>query len=221
MRLKYGQCQPSQEGFTFRSLFSRRPKRDRKPKHSPTPYDEPVDPISTFRTRGRANAPLKELEILGLATDPRGQAPPSRSWHSRAGSDNRFDGPAEPVNIPFLYPFASAEVHGSQYEYKRGSQRQSQEQTREKSVASHPPSPLLPPPPSLSLSPPQHAQEPDGRTSEEDIGAPLTPTLSYKTYASSGIFPWGSEPHVADDDVSEILVLPSPPRLMRSYAYRG
>lgn len=219
MRLKYGQS----EGFTFRSLFSRRSNKGSKSKSAPASFDNANGYPSPSRThRAKPALQAKELEILGLVTDPRKESPP-RSWYSPSETEPTLDDPAAVSHTPFLYPFD--QPHDEHSDQNSDQETMSSRRRHE----SMPPTPLLPPPPSLSLPPQQpldgpgnlHSQTPSEPTT--DIGAPLSPALSYRTYASSGIFPWGSQPNVVDDGLSDdqVLVLPSPPKFTRSYWYRS
>jgi hypothetical protein len=178
----------------------------------------------------------KELEILGLLTDPRsGLEATSASWLSSSpASTLHVAASASPAPSYSLFPAVDEQstpgLFQKDYEYDDDDGDDAyyteQEQpilSRQIPQTSYPTSPLLPPPPSLSV----HARSPAREhvplsipKPEPEAGGPPSPTLSYRTFVtrSSGIFPWGTEPHVIEEDAaSEVLVLPTPPQFARSY----
>ncbi|KAL5002594.1 hypothetical protein BDV10DRAFT_181315 [Aspergillus recurvatus] len=233
MRIKYGQS------FTIRGLFSRRSKRGRKAKRCSTTRDDNDSsaPASTLASticppRLQSIQLSKELEILGLLTDRRiGKGASSASWLS-ASPASTLHATASPSPAPCysLFPVVHKKLVPDQfreeYEYDDDDGYDTEQEqpipSRQKHQASYPTSPLLPPPPSLLLqarSPAQEQVGPSVSEAEPEACVPLSPTLSYRTFVtrSSGIFPWGTEPHVAEEDaVSEVLVLPSPPQFAHS-----
>ncbi|KAL4915139.1 hypothetical protein BDW62DRAFT_133315 [Aspergillus aurantiobrunneus] len=226
MRIKNGL------GFTLCSLFSRRSKKGKKGKLTkrcstvPSTSNDPM--LMLPIPKPQKSIPLdKELEILGLLEDPRKESAPLTC--------NSPSGPACTLNTAashatsLVFPVVQMQPN-SQKQYQSRDDTIFSRQSHI-SPSFHPPSPLLPPPPSLWLPLQQQPQESQERTSvqnpaETENTIPLSPVLSYRTFAtrSSGIFPWGMEPHTADDGfeadtLSEgnVLVLPSPPRFARSY----
>ncbi|RDW76631.1 uncharacterized protein DSM5745_06623 [Aspergillus mulundensis] len=237
MRIKYGQ--------SFKSLFSRRSK-GRKAK-GPSMIRDDTDSstsasssASTFRPPRLQSIRLsKELEILGLLTDPRiamEETASPASWLS-SSPVSTLNARASPLPSPSpsysLFPTVQRQLvpdpYWKDYENDDDGYDTEREQalTSKENQASYPVSPLLPPPPSLLLQPRSPSREHFPAPSPEadpGTGAPLSPALSYRTFAtrSSGIFPWGTEPHAVDveeDVVSEVLVLPSPPQFAHSYGY--
>ncbi|KAL4754928.1 hypothetical protein BDW72DRAFT_189546 [Aspergillus terricola var. indicus] len=237
MRIRYGQS------FTIRGLFSRRSKRGRKSKRCSTIRDDNGSSASASTSASTIRPPRlqsmqlsKELEILGLLTDPRaGQEASSASWLSSSpASTLHVAASPSPAPSYSLFPAAhnqpAPDPFRNEYEYDDydddDAYYSEQEQpffSRQTHQTSYPTSPLLPPPPSLSLQVRSPAREHVSLSvpePEPEADIPLSPTLSYRTFVtrSSGIFPWGTEPHVVEEDAaSEILVLPTPPQFARSY----
>ncbi|KAL4934666.1 uncharacterized protein BDV17DRAFT_286349 [Aspergillus undulatus] len=252
MRIKsqsHYQPQGSSPTFTLRSLFSRRSKRGRTCKPPPSHRTSLIlpqantrnDSTSTSTVRANGLRLDKELEILGLLTDPRKGAQPVFLDTIPTTTPAAHSPPTFPIARLHEKPFWLAQEKEEQESSMMGSSsRQRNEHP------SYPPSPLLPPPPTFTTSPSfqnafQDMTSPSPRTASipvavpvpkaEDI-APPSPTLSYRTFAtrSSGIFPWGAEPDTVEDGFGDglvsdtlsedqVLVLPSPPRFMGSYRY--
>ncbi|KAL4738012.1 hypothetical protein BDV11DRAFT_144835 [Aspergillus similis] len=237
MRIIYGQS------FTIRGLFSRRSKRGRKAKRCSTIRDDNGSSASASTSASTIRPPRlqsiqlsKELEILGLLTDPRiGQEAPSASWlSSNSASTLPVAASASPATSYSLFPATHKQLASDpfrkEYEYDDDDDDDAyyteQEQpifSRQIHQTSYPTSPLLPPPPSLSLQAQSPAREHVSLSipePEPEADVPLSPTISHRTFVtrSSGIFPWGTEPHVVEEDAaSEVLVLPTPPHFARSY----
>ncbi|KAL4899496.1 hypothetical protein BDW74DRAFT_183603 [Aspergillus multicolor] len=233
MRIKYGQ--------SFKSLFSRRSK-GRKAK-SPSMIRGDIDSstsasssASTLRPPRLQSIRLnKELEILGLLTDPRitmEETGSPASWLSSSpvSTLNTRYSPSPTYSLfPAVHRQLVPDPYWRDYEYDDDGYDTEREQplTPKRNQVSYPVSPLLPPPPSLLLQPRDPSREhfpAPTPEAESGTGAPLSPALSYRTFAtrSSGIFPWGTEPHAVDveeDAVSEVLVLPSPPHFAHSYGF--
>ncbi|KAL2828417.1 hypothetical protein BDW59DRAFT_143085 [Aspergillus cavernicola] len=204
MRLKHG------PGFTLRSFFSRRFKRGRNGKLTKRCSSTSSNKIYHGSTIPAIKVvPLdKELEILGVLTDPR--IPPASEYTPIDPSQNsRF----------IISPIIQSQVHEPKLEHQ--------------DLASHRrydlPSPLLPPPPSLWLPPqrPLPVSDLEVRPARDD--RPLSPAPSQMTFAtpSSGVFPCGFEPYARDDfpvsdtlSEDQVLVLPSPPRVQED-GFRG
>ncbi|KAL4978365.1 hypothetical protein BDW66DRAFT_164831 [Aspergillus desertorum] len=237
MCIKYGQS------FTIRGLFSRRSKRGRKAKRCSTIPDDNDSSASASTLASTIRPPnlqsiqlSKELEILGLLTDPRiGKEASSASWLSSSHASTLYatasPSPAPSYSLfPAVHKQLVADPFRKDYEYNDDEDDDDGYHTeqgqpissRQKHQTSYPTSPLLPPTPSLLLQGRSPAREqvtlpvPEAET---EVDGPLSPTLSYRTFVtrSSGIFAWGAEPHVVQEDaVSEVLVLPSPPQFARS-----
>lgn len=221
-------------GLTIRSLFSRRSKQaknEKAPKRCSTSASDHNDFGSTLRT-ARPKALDKELEILGLLVDPRKELPQTpipRCSHSQprpsSASARRPKTATPPPHNLSLFPAVHTYQDPDFQEQEHDESTTSSSQTHE---PHHPPSPLLPPTPSLWL--PLQTQRAPQQPAEPDLSIPSSPALSYRTFAtrSSGIFPWGTEPHTVDDGIAsdtllddQVLVLPSPPRFARSYGWSG
>ncbi|KAL4989345.1 hypothetical protein BDW68DRAFT_72345 [Aspergillus falconensis] len=247
MRIKNGQS------FTIRGLFSRGSKRGRKAKRCSAIRNDSDSSASASTLASTIRPPRlqsiqlsKELEILGLLTDPRiGKEASSASWLSSSPAST-LHATASPSSAPSysLFPAVHKQLvpdpFRKEYEYDDdddgddddydddgyGTEQEQPTPSRQKHQVSYPTSPLLPPPPSLWLqarSPVREQVALSVPEPEPEAGVPLSPTLSYRTFVtrSSGIFPWGTEPHVVEEDaVSEVLVLPSPPQFAHSYGYR-
>ncbi|KAL4816324.1 hypothetical protein BDW67DRAFT_184819 [Aspergillus spinulosporus] len=237
MRIRYGQS------FTIRGLFSRRSKRGRKAKRCSIIRDDNGSSASASTSASTIRPPRlqsiqlsKELEILGLLADPRTvhEASPESWLSSSPASTLRVaDSPFPPTSYSFFPtahkqsapgPFQKAyECDDDDAYYTEQDQPVISRQTRQNSQTSYPTSPLLPPPPSFPLQTRSPAREHVSLSIPEpkpEAGVPPSPTLSYRTFItrSSGIFPWGTEPHVVEEDAaSEVLVLPTPPQYTRSY----
>lgn len=225
MRIKQG------PGLTIRSLFSRRSKQAKNEKSPKRCSTSGSDHSDSLRTRPRALD--KELEILGLLVDPRKEIPPTPIPHyyshshsqprpSSASARRPKTATTPPPHNLSLYPgvhtYQDSEYQGQEHRESTASSTQSHEYPH------HPPSPLLPPTPSLWL--PLQTQRAPQQPAEPDLSIPSSPALSSRTFAtrSSGIFPWGAEPHAVEDDTlldDQVLVLPSPPRFARSYGWGG
>ncbi|KAL6234464.1 hypothetical protein BDW75DRAFT_241078 [Aspergillus navahoensis] len=234
MRIRHGQS------FTIRGLFSRRSKRGRKAKRCSTIRNDNESSVSASTLASTLRPPRlqsiqlsKELEILGLLTDPRiGREASSASWLSSSPASTLHStaspspGPSYSL-FPNVHEQLVPDPVRKEYEYDDDDGYDAEQEqlipSRHNHQASYPTSPLLPPPPSLLLqarSPPREQVALSVSEPEPEAGVPLSPTPSYRTFVtrSSGIFPWGMEPHVVDEDaVSEVLVLPSPPQFARSY----
>lgn len=218
-------------GLTICSLFSRRSKQaknEKAPKRCSTSASDHNDALRTARPK----ALDKELEILGLLVDPRKELPPtpipgyshSQPRPSSASARRPKTATPPPHNLS-LFPAVHTYQDPDFQEQEHDEFTTSSTQTHE---PHHPPSPLLPPTPSLWL--PLQTQRAPQQPAEPDLSIPPSPALSYRTFAtrSSGIFPWGTEPHTVDDGIAsdtllddQVLVLPSPPRFARSYGWSG
>lgn len=237
MRIRYGQS------FTIRGLFSRRSKRGRKAKRCSTIRDDNGSSASASTSASTIRPPRlqsiqlsKELEILGLLSDPRsGQEATSASWLSSSpASTLHVAASASPAPSYSLFPAVDEQstpgLLQKDYEYDDVDDDDAYYTEQEQTIlsqqipqTSYPTSPLLPPPPLLSVHARNPAQEHVSLSipkPDSEAGVPPSPTLSYRTFVtrSSGIFPWGTEPHVVEEDAaSEVLVLPTPPPFARSY----
>ncbi|KAL2835680.1 hypothetical protein BJY01DRAFT_68041 [Aspergillus pseudoustus] len=189
----------------------------------------------------------KELEILGLVADPRAPLPPAHA--PQYESHDRFyqSAPQPSSTTSTLVIPIQAQAQASQSHLKPQLQLQTETcdilPAKRYETPLTPNSPLLPPPPSLWLplqrplptSPKsEHGTGPTRVETEVELYAdnmtPLSPSLSHLTFAtrSSGVFPCGLEPYAVDDtsgpvadwkSEDTVLVLPSPPRVVRAYGY--
>lgn len=224
--------------LTIRSLFSRRSKQAKNEKSSErcsTSASDHNDSVSMFRTARPTKALDKELEILGLLVDPRKELQPTpilQHSHSQprpaSASARRPKTATPPPHNLSLFPAVHTN-QGSEYRAQEHDTTSSSSSTQSHDEPPHhPPSPLLPPTPSLWL--PLQTHRASQQPAEPDLSIPPSPSLSYRTFAtrSSGIFPFGAEPHTVDDGTvsdtlldDHVLVLPSPPRFARSYGWGG
>ncbi|KAL2802503.1 hypothetical protein BJX63DRAFT_437794 [Aspergillus granulosus] len=229
-------------GF-LRALFSRRFKRGRNGKlakqcSSTHSNDDAASVRSAVNPRTMVGVD-KELEILGLLTDPRIPPAPMPQHQSQNVVYQSVPHPSGPATIPLpgrtadSYPKPRLQLETQAYDTLPSKQYDPLTPT----------SPLLPPPPALWL--PLHRPLPARPKSERGTGptrveeepeiytdtiTPLSPSPSYLTFAtqSSGVFPCGFEPYVVDDATGPVpdwksedtvLVLPSPPRADMAYGY--
>ncbi|KAL2796713.1 hypothetical protein BJX66DRAFT_299112 [Aspergillus keveii] len=234
-------------GF-FRALFSRRSKRGRngklaKESSSPTHIADDVASVRSAVNQRTMVLVDKELEILGLLTDPR--IPPSIG-QSQGQNQIYQAAPQQSSTTSTLVIPGSGQSSQSYLKPQLHLQTESYDTLpAQRYEPITPISPLLPPPPSLWL--PLQQPSPAVRPSSErgtaptrveteepyaymDTMTPLSPSPSHLTFAtrSSGVFPCGFEPYAVDDGacpvsdrMSEdtVLVLPSPPRVVRAYGY--
>ncbi|KAL4782034.1 hypothetical protein BJX76DRAFT_306380 [Aspergillus varians] len=221
MRTKHG------AGFTLRSLFSRCSKRARSGKGAKrTSISTNNDSTLILQTTSaKAIFPLdKELEILGLLTDPRNTESQPISWYSpsspAAACTLSNTKTPHTYTLPPIYPHPQLGLEEQDEDAITPSRQ---------SLLPPPPSPLLPPAP--SLWPPLQSSRSGQESAEIDNNVPPSPSAqSYRTFAtrSSGVFPWGMEPRAVEDggayvadtlSEDQVLVLPSPPRFAHSYGY--
>ncbi|KAL3467657.1 hypothetical protein BJX64DRAFT_248268 [Aspergillus heterothallicus] len=231
-------------GF-LRTLFSRRSKRGRNGKLakgcSSTHSNDDVVSMHSTGTKRTMIMVDKEFEILGLVTDPRIPPVPTsqhenRVYHSAPQPSSTTSTIVNPIprqpSDPYLRPQPRLQTHSCET------------LPVQRYEPLTPTSPLLPPPPSLWL--PVQRPLPVRPTSERGTGptrldaepepymdnspTPLSPSPSHLTFAtrSSGVFPCGFEPYAVDDapgpvadwkSEDTVLVLPSPPRVVRAYGY--
>ncbi|KAJ0425956.1 hypothetical protein BJY00DRAFT_274080 [Aspergillus carlsbadensis] len=232
-------------GF-FRALFSRRSKRGRNGKlvKESSSSTNSADDVASVRPAVNQKTMVlvdKELEILGLLTDPRN--PPSMP---KCQNQIHQSAPQPSSTTSTLVVPGCGQSSKSYLEPHPHIQTESYDTLPARRYEPlTPTSPLLPPPPSLRL--PVQRPSPAVRPSSErgaaptrietedtypytDAMAPISPSPSHLTFAtrSSGVFPCGFEPYAVDDGacpvsdrMSEdtVLVLPSPPRVVRAYGY--
>jgi hypothetical protein len=232
-------------GF-IRALFSRRSKRGRNGKlaKEPSSSTHSADDVASVRSTVNQRTMVlvdKELEILGLLTDPR--IPPAMG-QSQHQNQIHPSAPQPSSTMTTLVIPVSGQSSQSCLKPQLHLQTESCDTlSAQRYEPLTPTSPLLPPPPSLWL-PLQRPSQAARPSSERGVAAtrveieeiytdtmtPLSPSPSHLTFAtrSSGVFPCGFEPYAVDDGacpvsdrMSEdtVLVLPSPPRVIRAYGY--
>ncbi|KAL4875354.1 hypothetical protein BJY04DRAFT_224128 [Aspergillus karnatakaensis] len=188
-------------GFSLRSLFGLDSKKDKKGKSGKGVAATPFDNNYTSTPRPfRANGPIKkELQVLGIKNDPR------KAYPAPTRPQPKYSHPPPPKQ-PTYAPRKPVPVSKASY---------------------RPQTPAYLPRPQASIPVP-FRQLPKHRnnsgpkfpliTPGSEKGRRMSSTASVRTFAtcSSGVFPNGREPYVVDDYSEEVLMLPTPPKSVKS-----